>query len=230
MSWTISVCFTPKALQSTAHLWLPPQSGQRAALPKGHSRHLQSAFYSFRIKIVLFYCVLKISAPDFSLSLCWQKDASIAVPQKPLLGFERWMEAGVGLLWCGKHNSWTFLLNSSWRKNCQRSFYPAWYLQEQHPPQWGPAHTPGAPGLPQPVQELPLSRGGLEAPPVKFCSYWCTARRRWCEFCSQGCTWKGCWVVLLLGEVKRAASVHFTTKPHWVGLATALIGLLAHSW
>lgn len=196
MSWTISACYISKTLQSTGHLWLPPQTGERAALPKGHSRHLQSAFYSFSIKIILFYCVLKIPAPDFSLSLCWQKDASIALPQKPSLGFDRWMEVGVGLLWCGKHVSWTFLLNWDPEKELPTFFLPCsgTCRSSTHP---SDGHKPQC---------------------SRACArYWCIARRRWCEFCSQGntgCTWKGCWVVLLLGEVKGAASVHFTTKPH----------------
>lgn len=111
VSWTISMCHIPKALQSTGHLWLPPQSGQRAASPKGHSRHLQSASYSSSIKTDLFYCVLKISAPDLSLFLHWQKDVSTALPRKQSLGFDRWMEVGAGLVCCGKYVSWMFLLN-----------------------------------------------------------------------------------------------------------------------
>lgn len=201
VSWRISMCHIPKALQSTGHLWLPPQSGQRAASPKGHSRHLQSAFYSSSIKTDLFYCVLKISAPDLSLFLHWQKDVSTALPRKHSLGFDRWMEVGAGLVCCGKYVSWMFLLNWALEKELPNVPSPAGANSRRGD---GPAHSPRA----QRPHSLCTSStwaatspsGGLGALTGKFCPYWCTARR-WCEFCSQGSigrTRKGSWVVLLL--------------------------------
>lgn len=169
--------------QSPAEHWSPlaitTVRRERAALPKDHSKHLQSAFYSFSTKTHLFYCVLKISAPDVSLFLHWQKDASIALPRKQSLGFDRWMEAGVGLVWCGKYVSWVFLLNGALEKELPMLLLPAVVpAGASMSPGDGLSHTPWA----QCSHSLPKSSpgaatsssGGLEALTVKFCSYW------WC--------------------------------------------------
>lgn len=187
----------------------PWQSGERAALPKGHLKHLQSAFYLTNIKIDLFYCVLKISAPDLSLFLHWQKDASIALPRAGLwqMGGGR---SGSGVVWKIRQLNVPAKLGRG-RRIANVFFTLKWYLTEWAPHKVQCFHSLSSPW----AATSPL--GAQEALTAKFCSYWCTARRRWCEFCSQGNTGftrKRGWVVLLVREVKRAASVHFTAKPH----------------